>query len=177
MNLPNILSVLRLFVTAFFIMAINAGKFKLGLILFVVQGVSDMLDGFLARLLGKKTALGAFLDPIADKAMLVSSYVVLCFHGIVPLWVTSIILLRDIIVPGGYLLLYKLSYKIEMAPSLLGKITTTCQICTIVYILWSDTRTYQDSFFYVTALVTVLSGIQYMARGFRVFLNKDRAYL
>ncbi len=177
MNLPNILSVFRLFVTAFFVMAVNAGRFKLGLVLFVIQGVSDMLDGFLARLLGKKTALGAFLDPIADKAMLVSSYIVLCLHGIVPVWVTAVVLIRDIIVPGGYLLLYKLSYKIHMSPSLLGKITTTCQICTVVYILWSDTRTYQDSFFYATALVTVLSGIQYITRGFRVLVNKHRACL
>jgi cardiolipin synthase len=158
-------------------MAVNAGRFKLGLVLFVIQGVSDMLDGFLARLLGKKTALGAFLDPIADKAMLVSSYIVLCLHGIVPVWVTAVVLIRDIIVPGGYLLLYKLSYKIHMSPSLLGKITTTCQICTVVYILWSDTRTYQDSFFYATALVTVLSGIQYITRGFRVLVNKHRACL
>lgn len=176
MNLPNILSVFRLFITSFFIIAIYYGRFKLALVLFVLQGITDLLDGLLARLLRAKTSLGAYLDPLADKVMLVSSYVVLCLIGIVPLWVTSIVLLRDIIVPLGFLLLYKLSYKMEVSPSLLGKITTFCQIVTVVYILWSDVRAYEDVFFFATALVTALSGLHYIFVGLRIFFSKRPAY-
>ena len=157
-------------------MAIYYGRFKLALGLFVLQGITDLLDGLLARLLKAKTSLGAYLDPLADKVMLVSSYVVLCLIDIVPLWVTSIVLLRDIIVPSGFLLLYKLSYKVEVSPSLLGKITTFCQIITVVYILWSDVRAYEEIFFYVTALVTALSGIHYVFVGFRIYFNQRPVY-
>lgn len=176
MNLPNILSVFRLFVTSFFIIAIYYGRFKLALGLFVLQGVTDLLDGLLARLLKAKTSLGAYLDPLADKVMLVSSYIVLCIIDIMPLWVTAIVLLRDIIVPAGFLLLYKLSYKMEVSPSLLGKITTFCQIITVVYVLWSDVRSYEEMFFYTTAFVTAVSGLHYIYVGLRMFFSKRPAY-
>ncbi len=176
MNLPNILSVFRLFVTSFFIIAIYYGRFKLALGLFVLQGVTDLLDGLLARLLKAKTSLGAYLDPLADKVMLVSSYIVLCIIDIMPLWVTAIVLLRDIIVPAGFLLLYKLSYKMEVSPSLLGKITTFCQIITVAYVLWSDVRSYEEMFFYTTAFVTAVSGLHYIYVGLRMFFSKRPAY-
>ena len=176
MNLPNILSVFRLFVTSFFIIAIYYGRFKLALALFVLQGVTDLLDGLLARLLKAKTSLGAYLDPLADKVMLVSSYIVLCIIDIMPLWVTAIVLLRDIIVPAGFLLLYKLSYKMEVSPSLLGKITTFCQIITVAYVLWSDVRSYEEMFFYTTAFVTAVSGLHYIYVGLRMFFSKRPAY-
>jgi cardiolipin synthase len=175
MNLPNLLSISRLFVTIFFILAIYHGRFKLALVLFALQGISDMLDGFLARVMGAKTSLGAFLDPLADKVMLVSSYAVLFILGIVPLWVLSVVLLRDLVVSSGFLYLYKTSCKLEVSPSLLGKITTFCQIGTIVYILWSEVRMYQDQFFYATAILTILSGGQYVFRGFRILFSKNPA--
>jgi len=173
MNLPNLLSIFRLFLTSLFIVSINQGRFRVALYLFVLQGISDMLDGFFARIMGKKTYLGAFLDPIADKVMLVSSFTVLYLQGIIPLWVTCVVLLRDFVISSGFLILYKLSYKVKPSPAFLGKLATVSQIITIIYILWSHTRTYEVFFFYATIFFTVVSGFQYILRGFRILLKKE----
>ncbi|MCX8109756.1 MAG: CDP-alcohol phosphatidyltransferase family protein [Syntrophorhabdaceae bacterium] len=173
MNIPNLFSVFRLFITIFFIMAVNQGRFNLALCLFIAQGLSDLLDGFLARVMKAKTYLGAILDPMADKVMLASSYIVLSIKGFIPLWVTSIIILRDFLIATGFLILYMLSYKSRPSPSILSKLTTLFQIMTIVYILWSDKREYKDWLFYSTIVLTVLSGFQYMARGYKTVRAKE----
>ncbi len=172
MNLPNLLSIFRLFITGFFIMAVNYGRFDIALLLFVVQAVSDLLDGLLARLMGAKTYLGAFLDPLADKVMLVFSYIALSIHAIIPFWVTSIVLARDLVIAIGFLILYKLSYKTTPTPSIVSKFTTLSQMCTVVYVLWSSERAYAEPFFYATAVLTVISGCQYVAKGLTVFSKK-----
>ena len=174
MNIPNLLTTFRLFVTSFFILAINYGEFRIALWLFVVQAITDLLDGFLARVLGEKTSLGALLDPLADKAMLVSSFIVLYMKDIVPFWVTFTVLTRDIILTIGYLILCKLFGKIEIIPSVLGKLTTFFQIGTVVYVLWSDTRSYQDFFFYPTVALTIITCIHYVYQGVLIIKNKGR---
>jgi cardiolipin synthase len=168
MTIPNLLSVLRLFITIFFIIAIYEDRMRTALLLFLLQAFTDLLDGFLARTMGSKTRLGAFLDPLADKAMLLSAYVVLNLKGIVPLWLTWTVLLRDIVLVTGFAVLYKLSLQGNPMPSYWGKMTTFFQILTIVYILWSMDRTYAPFFFYPTALITVISGIHYVSRGIRI---------
>lgn len=175
MNIPNLLTIFRLFVTSFFILAIHYGEFKIALWLFVVQAITDLLDGFLARVLGEKTSLGALLDPLADKAMLVSSFFVLYIKDIVPFWVTFIVLMRDLVLTLGYIILCKLFGKIEVIPSILGKITTFCQIGTVVYVLWSDTRSYQDFFFYPTIALTIITGLHYIYQGVLIIKNKGSA--
>jgi cardiolipin synthase (CMP-forming) len=172
MNLPNLLSIFRLFITAFFVIAINYGRFDIALLLFVVQAISDLLDGFLARVMGTKTYLGAFLDPLADKVMLVFSYVALSIHGVIPFWVTSAVVVRDVVVSIGFLILYKLSYKTKPTPSIISKVTTLSQMSTVVYVLWSNERAYSEPFFYATVVLTVLSGCQYVAKGLAIFFKK-----
>lgn len=174
MNIPNLLTIFRLFITSFFILAIQYGKFTIALWLFVIQAITDLLDGFLARVLGEKTSLGALLDPLADKAMLVSSFIVLYIKDVVPFWVTFIVLTRDIVLTVGYLILCKLFGKIEIIPSVLGKITTFCQIGTVVYVLWSDARSYQDFFFYPTIALTIITGLHYIYQGVIIIKNKGR---
>lgn len=174
MNIPNLLTIFRLFVTSFFILAIHYSEFKIALWLFVVQAITDLLDGFLARVLKEKTSLGAFLDPLADKAMLVSSFIVLSIKGIVPLWVTTIVISRDIVLTVGYLLICKFVGKIEILPSILGKLTTFCQIGTVVYVLWSDIRPYQGFFFYSAAALTIITGVHYVCQGILILKNKGR---
>jgi cardiolipin synthase len=174
MNIPNLLTIFRLFVTGFFILAIQYGEFRIALWLFVVQAITDLLDGFLARILKEKTSLGAFLDPLADKAMLVSSFIVLSMKGIIPLWMTSIVILRDVVLTVGYLIICKAIGKIEILPSVLGKLTTFCQIGTVVYVLWSDLREYQDLFFYPTAALTIMTGMHYVYQGIIIMKNKGR---
>ena len=173
MNLPNVLSLFRLCLTAFFILAITYQRYTLALALFVAQAVSDLLDGFFARMMHKKTDLGAWLDPIADKVMLVSSYLVLWFQEIIPLWVVGIVLLRDVVLILGFLVLHLLSYRMVPSPTLLGKATTLFQMITILYLLWSTTREFQGYFFYVTAALTAFSGFQYVLLGFTALSRKE----
>ncbi len=138
----------------------------------MVQAISDLLDGFLARIMKEKTYLGSILDPLADKVMLVSSYIVLSANSIIPVWVTLTVLLRDIILSSGFLILYKLSSKTRPSPTIISKITTLFQMGTVVYVLWSGTRVYGDYFFYATVVLTVVSGCQYIARGIRILMNR-----
>ena len=173
MNLPNVLSLFRLCLTAFFILAITYQRYTLALVLFVAQAISDLLDGFFARMMHKKTDLGAWLDPIADKVMLVSSYLVLGFHRIIPFWVVGhraaagrcpharLPCSAPALVPHS------------TSPTLLGKATTVLQMMTIVYLLWSTTREFQVYFFYSTAALTLFSGFQYVLPGFTGISRKE----
>lgn len=173
MNIPNLFSVFRLFITIFFIMAVNQGKLNIALYLFIAQGISDLLDGFLARAMKAKTYLGAILDPLADKIMLASAYIVLSIKGFIPFWITLTVITRDFIIATGFLTLYMLSYKSRPSPSIISKFTTLCQIITILYILWSDKREYKDWFFYAVFVFTIVSGLQYMARGIKALRFKE----
>jgi cardiolipin synthase len=173
MNIPNLLSLFRLFVTFFFILLIAYGHFRLALLLFVIQAFSDLLDGFLARRMHAKTALGAYLDPLADKVMLASSYVALALMEVVPVWLAAIVLLRDLVISIGFLILLKRGLRTNPIPIFISKTTTVFQMLTIVYMLWSVDLNIEWIFFYATGLLTVVSGIQYILIGCSVFFRKE----
>jgi cardiolipin synthase len=176
MNVPNLLSLFRLFVTFFFILAVCYNRLDIALYLFIIQGASDLLDGFIARVMRKKTNLGAFLDPIADKTMLIAGFIMLSIKHtpgnipFIPLWLTTLVLLRDIVIATGFLLLYKFAYTIKPVPTILGKITTVCQLATILYILfvWPNVGTYSTKFFLATAFFIFVSGCHYVFVGIRL---------
>jgi len=173
MNLPNLLSLFRLFITAFFILLVVYGRFGFALFLFVLQVVSDLLDGFFARRMHEKTNLGAYLDPIADKVMLASSYLILSVQRIVPLWLVSTVLLRDLIISAGFLVLLRRGLAIRPSPSLVSKATTVFQMLTIVYVLSVPDRRFDWVPFCATALLTAVSGIQYVCSGLGAFWRKE----
>lgn len=177
MNLPNVLSLFRLLVTAIFILLAAYGRHRLALGLFVLQALSDLLDGFLARRLGAKTSLGSFLDPLADKVMVAASYIVLCCWAIIPLWLVVIVLARDLVISLGFLILVKRGLQTVPVPSLVSKITTVLQMLTVVYVLWSTGwstgRGFDPLFFYATALLTAVSGLQYVFAGGAVLFRKE----
>ena len=173
MNLPNLLSLFRLFLTLFFIILVAYGRFRLALLLFVLQAVSDMLDGFFARRMDAKTNLGSYLDPLADKVMLASSYIVLCLQGIIPLWLVVMVLVRDLVISLGFLILLKRGLTTSPVPSFISKTTTVFQMLTIVYVLWSYDRSLESFFYWITALLTAVSGIQYVVAGWVVFSRKE----
>lgn len=171
-NLPNIISIFRFFITFYFVYAVSQGRLRLALYLFLIQGISDLLDGFIARVMGWKTELGAYLDPIADKTMLVAAFVMLYIVGIIPIWLTILVLGRDIVIGVGYLILYRYADNVRPRPTIFGKITTALQIATILYALWSwsagnsELREYNLLLFMATALSTVVSGTHYVIGGF-----------
>jgi cardiolipin synthase len=173
MNLPNLLSLFRLFITAFFILLVVYGHFRFALFLFLLQALSDLLDGFFARRMGEKTNLGAYLDPLADKVMLASSYIVLCVEKILPLWLVATVLLRDLVISLGFLILLRKGLTVDPVPSLVSKATTVFQMLTIVYVLSFASRGFDWLPFYTTALLTVVSGLQYVFSGLSAFCRKE----
>lgn len=174
MNIPNLLSLFRILITFFFILAVYHDRLDYALYLFVLQGITDLLDGFIARVMSKKTNLGAYLDPIADKTMLVAAFIMLSIKDIVPVWLPALIILKDLVVAIGFFLLYRRAFTIKPVPTIFGKLTTTCQIVTVLSILlvnifsWSNAGAFSDAFIYLTALLTVLTGCHYVYVGIQM---------
>ncbi len=105
MNIPNLITLLRIILVPVVVILLIQGSFLKALMVFIVAGLSDALDGFLARVLNQQTALGAYLDPIADKALLASTFITLSVLHVIPGWLTVIVISRDLIILLGILIL------------------------------------------------------------------------
>lgn len=148
------------------------GKTQLSFLVFIIAGISDGLDGFIARAFKQKTVLGAYLDPIADKLLLNSSFVALAIFGMLPGWLAVLVVSRDIIILGGIGILLLNGKEFAIRPSLYSKVTTLAQLATICFFLGSDFLGnhlfFQIYLIYLTTLFTVLSGLHYIVAGFRI---------
>ena len=146
-------------------------KYDFALSLFIIAAVTDVFDGLFARLKNQRTVLGTFLDPIADKFLLVTSYIVLGVYGLIPKWLTITVISRDIIIVIGWLLLYFAIGISKVEPSFLGKITIWVQSILIASVLVKINFNFSpdalSSLFFITAVVTILSGIHYVFRGLK----------
>ena len=110
--------------------------------------------------------------------MLLSAYLVLYFHEIIPLWVVAIIILKDVVVATGFLILYRMFGKVKLIPSIFGKTSTALQMLTVVYVLWSAGTAYEaynSYFFYPMIVCTIVAGVQYMARGVNILTRREPA--
>lgn len=178
MNIPNFLSLLRIILVPVFVIFLIQSEYDKALITFMVAGLTDALDGTLARLLKCQTTLGAYLDPIADKLLLVTSFVTLAVLGIIPGWLAVMVISRDFIILLGIAILTLMSVTYEIKPAIVGKITTALQIATIFFALLYKAVTHNFGYewiiglCWVTALFTVISGLVYIIRGIRI-LNKS----
>lgn len=178
MNIPNFVSLLRILFVPVMVIFLIQNAFLKALIVLVISGVTDALDGFLARILNQQTTLGAYLDPIADKALLASCFVTLSIKGIIPGWLTVIVISRDFIILFGVAVLSMMSIPFEMRPAFVSKVTTAVQLLTIFSALLF--RTLPGIFdcqwlmflYWLTAFFTIISGLNYMFR--RVKLNSAR---
>lgn len=168
-TIPNALTTARIVLVPVFITAVVYEEYPLALALFATAAVSDLLDGLVARLTDQKTPLGTFLDPLADKFLLISSFIVFTINGWIPKWLTITVISRDLIVVVGWLLLFMISGRSKVEPVLSGKIAIALQLITFAVILLKiTTATFPDIlnlFFAATAALTVLSGLQYIVRG------------
>lgn len=133
--IPNLLTVLRIAATPLLIMLLKYEMFPGALLLFVLAGISDGLDGYIAKRFQYQTRLGAILDPVADKILLVSCFVVLTVMGHIPFWLLVVVVFRDIVIVGGYLLLVILEGGVKMSPSGISKLNTVFQICLVASVL------------------------------------------
>ncbi|MDP2855455.1 MAG: CDP-alcohol phosphatidyltransferase family protein [Smithellaceae bacterium] len=178
MNIPNFLSLLRIILVPVFVIFLIQAEYDKALITFMVAGLTDALDGALARLLKCQTILGAYLDPIADKLLLVTSFVTLSIFGLIPGWLAVIVISRDFIILLGIAILTLMSVAYEIKPAVVGKVTTALQIATIFFALLYKAVTHDFGYYWIiglcwtTALFTIISGLVYIIRGIRI-LNKS----
>ncbi len=167
LTVPNQLTFLRLAFLPFFVIAIKYGHWRTALGILAAAGVSDGLDGLLARGLNQKTPLGAYLDPIADKLLLSSSYFVLALKAKIPWWLTILVLGRDLLLLAACaVILITVGYR-PFPPSIWGKATTFCEILLVVIVLlaaiWSDWTLgdLREICSYIVAAFVMISGIHY----------------
>jgi cardiolipin synthase len=178
-TLPNFITLIRLATLPFFLVSIADGRFDIALALFVAAGLSDGVDGYLARRFDMASALGAYLDPIADKLLLMSSYLFLAIPSYparvkVPVWLAVIVLSRDFLMLLVGLLLILTTGRKRFPPTWAGKVTTVTLIVTVLFVLcanlWDWPRAIVLVAFGAAATVVVLSGLDYV---FRVARNPE----
>lgn len=172
LNLPNALTIARIVIIPLFITAIIYKRYDYALYLFIVAALTDTLDGFIARVADQKTALGTFLDPLADKFLLVSSFIVFSINGWVPKWLTITVISRDIIVITGWVLVYLITHTSNVKPTLTGKAAIAMQLILLCYVLLDMNVGFlpdiQGVLIWLTAVLTIISGMHYIYRGFKL---------
>lgn len=166
-DLPNLISILRIFLSVPVVWALLVGRFDLALVLFLVAGVSDGLDGYLAKHYGWQSVLGGYLDPLADKVLLVSSYLSLALIGIIPIWLVLLVILRDLVIVTGALVYHFRVSNLEADPSRISKLNTLMQILLVLAVVF-DKGLMELPAWMITLLVatvagtTLASGISYV---------------
>ncbi len=166
-SIPNLISTLRILLVPPVVWSMLEQRWSLALPLFLIAGLSDGLDGFLARRYHWTSRLGAILDPIGDKLLMVSSYLVLGWQGILPCWLVALVILRDVVIMAGTVLYRALVGVVVFEPILLSKINTVCQILLITIALCVLVGVeilvgLQTLLVYIVLVTTVSSGVAYV---------------
>ncbi|WP_419779195.1 CDP-alcohol phosphatidyltransferase family protein [Maridesulfovibrio sp.] len=175
-TIPNLITIFRILLTPGFVIAYLDGNFLTAWLLFMVAGVSDGLDGFLARVMKQRTEFGAMIDPLADKILLVTSFICLSAQDFIPVWLTVLAVSRDLIIVGGLSLLkfYGVEVEKKIVPLWSSKITTALQLLVVFVVLTGLAFELDVSFVHpqleiVTAIFTFISGAIYLRRGMAMF--------
>jgi cardiolipin synthase (CMP-forming) len=165
---PNQLTLLRMVFLPFIVIKIVEGKYSWALVLFVLAGLSDGLDGFLARRLKQQTLLGQYLDPIADKLLLSTMFLVLAILHRIPWKYTVLVFSRDLSILSASVVLYAIAGLRDFSPSIFGKANTFAQIAAIFFALLFEVDHLRwvwiarMTFLHATAAFTIVSGVHYV---------------
>lgn len=178
LTLPNLLTGIRLVLAPVVVWHILAADMRGAFWWFVVAAVTDLLDGNLARWLDQKSVLGAWLDPIADKAMLLSTLLALAWAGSLPIWLAVVVVLRDGVVLGGAAAYRVLTGRLEVAPTLSGKAATFAEFALVSLILadlalGAGLSGWLEALIVLTAILVVASGLHYVV----LWSRKTRDFL
>ncbi|WP_102957940.1 CDP-alcohol phosphatidyltransferase family protein [Mangrovicella endophytica] len=128
MTVPNFISIARLLGVPALVWALITGEWQIAFAVFVLCGVSDALDGAIARHFNQQSMLGRYLDPMADKALLVAVYLCLCILGHLPVWLATLVVSRDVLIVAAVLLSFVMDHPVTVRPLLVSKLTTAAQI-------------------------------------------------
>jgi cardiolipin synthase len=178
---PNLLSALRIILTVPVVFSLLNHEYFLTLILFFIAGISDALDGFIAKRFHYQTRLGSILDPAADKILLVASFVTLFLVGILPLWLLILTFVRDLMIVSGaigWFMGSDSSKQVLLSPSKLSKINTVLQIvlvlCLVLFQLYPINPEWIQIIFIVVATSTTLSGLDYAWVWFEKVIKQNK---
>lgn len=168
--IPNLLTLARIGLVPWLVVLLESHHYGWALCVFLVAGMTDALDGYIAKKYNAHTYLGSILDPLADKALLVTSYVMLSIMEIVPFWLTVVVVFRDIVIVGGNILMVMFFSTMDMRPLLISKLNTVMQIFYVFLVLFSLSFNIQLSgivvfFGILVAVTSVLSGLAYVYIG------------
>lgn len=166
-NLPNFITICRILLVGPTVWAILRQRFDLALALFFVAGVSDGIDGFLAKHFGWTSRLGSLLDPLADKLLMVSSYAACAWTGLLPVWLAALVVGRDVLILAGATAYYFLLHPFEGQPSWISKLNTLLQILLLLAVLWHHGLrplpvSLTHALIYAVAATTIVSGLHYL---------------
>jgi cardiolipin synthase len=172
MTVPNLITAIRIILTPIFIIYLLNDQMISALIVFFLCGISDGLDGLIARLFNQKSILGSYLDPIADKLILSGSFVVLAVREFIPPWLGVTVISRDVLIALGICVLFLTRSEISIRPSIVSKITTCFQFVTVILVLAKSPLglplNIYKGFFFLTGGLTVISGLHYMHGWFKM---------
>jgi cardiolipin synthase (CMP-forming) len=168
LNLPNLITIARILLVPVIVWAIGSGEMLFAFLLFLAAGISDAVDGFLAKRFGMTSEFGAYLDPLADKALIVSIYLSLGINGAIPRWLVILVVSRDILIVGGIMLSWVMGSPLKIKPLLVSKLNTVAQImfaCVVLGSLGFDIQvdTLKLVLMGLVAALTLLSVAAYVA--------------
>lgn len=166
-QLPNLITFSRIALVPVLILVLKDQDYAAALVVFLVAGASDALDGFIAKRFGFTSRLGAVLDPVADKTLLVGAYVMLTLLGQVPFWLLLAVAFRDLLIIGGYLVYISLHGAVQMQPTRLSKFNTLAQIALVAAILVHEAMRWEwlaliEGMTWLVLVTTVASGAHYV---------------
>jgi cardiolipin synthase (CMP-forming) len=169
LNVPNLLTLCRLFLIPVFLGMLSKGRFTAALYVFGAAALTDALDGTVARWFDCRTEIGAILDPFADKLLLLSAFVALTISGVMPSWLLGVVVIRDVVIVSGYLMLsFYASERVPVRPSYLGKAATCFQLACVIGALarlgTTEPMVWRQ-LLHLTVVVTAATGVHYAYRG------------
>jgi cardiolipin synthase len=168
-DIPNIITLFRFLLVPPVVLLLLDERFGLALLLFGVAGFSDALDGYLAKRFNWSSRLGALLDPLADKLLLVSSFITLGWLNQIPLWLVGVVILRDLVIVSGALVYHYRIERLDAEPSMVSKLNTFAQILLVLAVMFSAAvqvlpYLWMDVLLYSVLVTTLWSGIDYVWR-------------
>lgn len=179
LNIPNLITLSRLMSVPLMIWLIVGHEFGVACVVFIVAGLSDALDGFIAKRFDCRTRLGALLDPVADKALLSSVFLSLGIEELLPTWLVILVVFRDVTIIGGFVLLQALMAPRNFDPLYISKLNTLVQIALVGWVLGRLGLGFGDGLLteilvILTAVTTLLSGLSYLVRWARLLAGVEQ---
>jgi cardiolipin synthase len=185
LTLPNFLTFLRMAIVPFFVLAVFAHDFRLAVWIFVISGITDVLDGWIARTFDLQSRMGALLDPLADKVLLTAAYISLAIpHGqavVIPIWLAILTLFRDFLIMLMAFVFYMFEGVKSFPPTWAGKLTTVMHVVTVSLVLLANVTpisvTLLQACFYLSFVLVIISGFSYIYRSSRAIEAERQARL